>query len=69
MLKDRATFEETQERLEAMKVMKEKLATALVIVVPSWDKDFHVFIETSGSCIDAVLSLCKLDYVCVTLGG
>lgn len=44
MLKDGATFEETSKSLEAMKVMKEKLelATAPVMIVPSWDKDFHV---------------------------
>lgn len=56
MLKDGATFEETLERLKAVRVMKDKLATAPVIVVPNWERDFHVFIDTSGFCIGLVLS-------------
>lgn len=51
MLKDEAIFEETPKsgpkRLEGVRVMKKKLlATALVMVVPTWDKNFHVFIDT-----------------------
>jgi len=56
LLRKSEAFEWTAECRKALDTLKEKLATAPILVHPDWDKQFHVHIDASGIALGAVLA-------------
>ncbi|CAM6128366.1 unnamed protein product [Calypogeia fissa] len=56
MLKRGVEVESTPERIQAFETLKETLTQAPVLITPLWGKDFHVYADGSGFCIEVVLS-------------
>lgn len=55
LMKKRTPYEWTEDRQEAFKELKRRFVTAPIITVPDWTKAFHVTLDASGWCLEAVL--------------
>ena len=55
-LKKDIKFEWTQECQESLDILKEKMATAPILVFPDWSKEFHVHVDASFIDLGIVLA-------------
>jgi hypothetical protein len=55
LLKTDTEYVWTEKRQGAFEDLKTQLVKALVLFVPSWEKEFHVTIDASGWCLGAIL--------------
>ena len=55
-LKKDIKFEWTLECQESLDILKEKMATAPILVFPYWNKEFHVHVDASLIALGIVLA-------------
>jgi hypothetical protein len=55
-LKKKARFQWNDDCQKALNTLKQKLVTALILIFPDWNKEFHVHVDASSITLGTILS-------------
>jgi len=55
LLKKAETFQWTPQCNKAFETLDEKLNTTSILIFPSWENEFHIHVDASGTALGAIL--------------